>query len=182
VKLYFMIGLPGETEEDLDAIVEMAEACSQLRRKTHKRSAQIHASISSFVPKPHTPFQWAPMQTESYLREAQQYLRRKVRQRAVRLSFHNYRRSLLEALLCRGDRRVGAVIEEAWRRGARLDAWDEHFNPDAWHDAIQAMGFDLDWHIHRERPTSEVLPWDHITPRRTRAELEREWTRAQEGE
>ena len=180
VKLYFMIGLPGETPEDLDGIIEVAETCSRLRRHTGKRNAQINVSVSAFVPKAHTPFQWAQMQTESYLREAQQYMRHRVRERAVRLRFHDCRRSLLEALLCRGDRRVGAVIEEAWRRGAGLDAWDEHFKPDLWHDAIEAAGIDPAWYSHRPRPLDERLPWDHIAARRSRASLETEWTRSQE--
>ena len=181
VKLYFMIGLPGECPEDLDGIAEVADTCSRLRRKSHKRTGQVHVSVSSFVPKPHTPFQWACMQTESYLHEAQRYLRHKVRERAVRLKFHNHRRSLLEGLLCRGDRRVAQAVELAWQNGALLDGWDEHFKPDVWHQAIGAAGIDPDWYLHRQRPLDEALPWDHITTRRAREAMAKEWTQAQSG-
>src|SRR4029077_20844749 len=123
VKLYFLCGLPGERTVDLDGIVDMAEHISAIGREVRGRAVEVTASVSNFVPKPHTPYQWNGMQTREYLQEAGSYLRRNVRYRSVKIKQHDIDCSLLEGVLTRGDRRVSAVLEEAWRRGARLDGW-----------------------------------------------------------
>jgi len=127
VKLYFLIGLPGERTVDLDGIVEMAETISQLGKETTGRFVEVVASVSNFIPKPHTPYQWNGMQTREYFRSAGQYLRSKCKLRFVKIKQHHLERSMLEGLLTRGDRRIAPVLLEVYRRGARLDAWDECF-------------------------------------------------------
>ncbi len=128
VKLYFMCGLPGEREVDLNGIVDMAETIAQIGKEVRGRYAKVTASVSNFVPKPHTPYQWNGMQRRDYFHWAHQYLKRRVKIRAVQVKCHHVETSLLEGLLSRGDRRVAEVVELAWRRGARLDSWTEHLN------------------------------------------------------
>ena len=180
VKLYFMVGLPGERVVDLDGIVDMAETIARIGKEVRGRSAEVTASVSNFVPKPHTPYQWNGMQTREYLRWAGQHLRQRRTVRSVRIKQHDIERSLLEGLLTRGDRRIAAVIEEAWRRGARLDAWDECFNPQLWWDVVRDLGIDFAWYVHRARPLSEVLPWDHINVKKGREWLAKDQQRSQE--
>ena len=126
VKLYFMCGLPGEREVDLNGIVEMAETIAEIGREVRGKYAKVTASVSNFVPKPHTPYQWNGMQRREYFHWAHQYLKRRVKIRAVQVKCHHVETSLLEGLLSRGDRRVAQVVELAWRRGARLDSWSEN--------------------------------------------------------
>ena len=182
IKLYFMIGLPGEQDEHVDAIIEMASKVSDLRTEVRKGRGQVNVSVASFVPKPHTPLQWTGMQSMERLRELQQRLLSTVRLRAVRLKFHKVERSLLEAVLARGDRRVGAAIYEAWRRGARFDAWDETFDVSRWLDAFDATGIDPAFYAHRERPLDEVLPWQHISCGVSDKAMLAEEARSQRGE
>lgn len=174
VKLYFMCGLPGETQEDLDGIVEMTEVISRLGKEVQNRFALVVASVSNFVPKPQTPFQWQPMQTREYLIEAHKHLRSRARFRSTQLKWHDVDTSLLEGLLARADRRFGTVIEAAWRVGARFDAWSDHFRPGLWWNAIAESG--LDWRslLHAEYPAGSPLPWDHIAIRQGRELLCRE--------
>ena len=131
VKLYFMCGLPGERPADLDGIVEMAETIARIGKDVTGRYADVTASVSNFVPKPHTPYQWNGMQTREYFHWAHRYLRSRVKIRSVTVKCHDIERSLLEGILTRGDRRVAAALEEAWRRGARLDAWTRALRPQA---------------------------------------------------
>src|SRR4051812_41012030 len=132
VKLYFLAGLPGERRVDLDGIVEMADRIAQISKEETGRFRDVTASVSNFVPKPHTPYQWNGMQTREYLREAGEYMRRQVRHRTVKLKQHDIETSMLEGLLTRGDRRIAAVLEGAWRKGARLDGWRECFQAERW--------------------------------------------------
>jgi radical SAM superfamily enzyme YgiQ (UPF0313 family) len=178
VKLYFMCGLPGERTVDLDGIVDMSETIARIGKEVRGRYAEVTASVSNFVPKPHTAYQWNGMQTREYLRQAGQYMRNRCRLRSVRVKQHDIERSLLEGLLTRGDRRIARVIEEAWRRGARLDAWDECFQPQLWWDTVKDVGVDLDFYVHRARPVSEVLPWDHVNVKNGRVWLEKEQDRS----
>src|SRR5688572_21793946 len=129
VKLYFLCGLPGERHADLDGIVDLAEAISAVGKEVTGRYKEVTASVSNFVPKPHTPYQWNGMQTRDYFRWAGDYLRRRCRLKAVTIKQHDIETSLLEGLLTRGDRRVARVLEAAWRRGARLDGWRQCFRP-----------------------------------------------------
>jgi radical SAM family uncharacterized protein len=162
VKLYFMCGLPGERPADLDGIVAMAETIARIGKDVTGRYADVTASVSNFIPKPHTPYQWNGLKSREYLQWAHRYLRSKVKIRAVTIKCHDIERSMLEGILTRGDRRVAAALEEAWRRGARLDAWTEHFKPRLWWETFADLGIDIPSYSHRERPIDEVLPWDHI--------------------
>jgi radical SAM family uncharacterized protein len=178
VKLYFLIGLPGERTVDLDGIVDMAETISKIGKDVTGRFVDVVASVSNFVPKPHTPYQWNGMQTRDYLRWAGQYLRSRCRLRAVKIKQHDLERSMLEGLLTRGDRRVAKVILEAWRRGARLDAWNECFRPELWWNVVEDLGLSFDFYVHRSRPVEERLPWDHVNVKKGRAFLEKEQQRS----
>ncbi len=178
VKLYFMCGLPGERTVDLDGIIEMAETISRIGKETTGRFADVTASVSNFIPKPHTAYQWNGLREREYFRWAHRYLKSKVRLRSVTVKCHDIERSMLEGVLTRGDRRIAPALEEAWRRGARLDAWSEHFQPQLWWDTFAAMGVDVPFYSHRERPVDEVLPWDHIQIRFGREYLVKEQNRA----
>ncbi|MFO0967953.1 MAG: TIGR03960 family B12-binding radical SAM protein [Gemmataceae bacterium] len=162
VKLYFLCGLPGERQVDLDGIIEMAETISRIGREVKGRFMEVTASVSNFVPKPHTPYQWNGMQTREYFQWAGRYLRSKCRLKSVKVKQHNVEVSLLEGVLTRGDRRIAVALEEAWRRGARLDGWTECFNADLWWKTFADLGIDATFYSQRSRPMTETLPWDHV--------------------
>jgi len=178
VKLYFMCGLPGEREVDLDGIVEMAETISRIGKEELGHNAKVTASVSNFVPKPHTPYQWNGMQSREYFRWARDYLRKKRRIRAVEIKCHPIEESLVEGMLSRGDRRVGTAIRLAWDRGARLDSWGEMFDAARWWRAFDDCGIDVPTVLHRTEPLDARLPWDHVNVRKGRTFLEKEQTRA----
>jgi radical SAM family uncharacterized protein len=178
VKLYFLIGLPGERAVDLDGIVDMAETISRIGKETTGKFADVVASVSNFIPKPHTPYQWNGMQTREYFRWAGQYLKSRRRLRWVTIKQHHLERSMLEGLLTRGDRRIAPVILEAYRRGARLDAWDECFRPEIWWQTLADLGVDYGFYVHRQRPVQERLPWDHVNVKKGRTYLEKEQARS----
>ena len=178
VKLYFLCGLPGERVTDLDGIIEMSEIIAKIGRDVRGKATEVTASVSNFVPKPHTPYQWNGMQTREYFRWAGQHLRSKCRIKSVSVKQHDIETSLLEGLLTRGDRRVAPVLYEAWRKGARLDAWKECFKPDIWWKAVADTGVDLPFYVHRQRPITELLPWDHVNVKKGRAYLEKEQERS----
>jgi radical SAM family uncharacterized protein len=178
VKLYFLCGLPGERVVDLDGIVDMAEEIAHISKEVRGRYLEVTASVSNFVPKPHTPYQWNGMQSREYLRWAGDYLRKRCRLRAVRIKQHDVECSLLEGILTRGDRRVAPALEEAWRRGCRLDGWSECFRPEVWWQTFADLGIDVNWYSHRSRPMTEVLPWDHVNVKKGREYLEKEQTRS----
>ncbi len=179
VKLYFLIGLPGERAVDLDGIVDMAEHISGIGREVRGRPAEVTASVSNFVPKPHTPYQWNGMQTREYLRWAGHYLRQRCRTRAVRIKQHDIEVSLLEGVLTRGDRRTAPALEEAWRRGCRLDGWRECFKAEVWWQTFADLGIDTEWYSQRLRPMTEMLPWDHVNVKKPGREfLEKEQQRS----
>ena len=179
VKLYFLCGLPGERTADLDGIVEMAETIAQISREVTGRYKEVTASVSNFVPKPHTPYQWNGMQTRDYFRWAGDYLHRcKTIRGAVKVKQHDIETSMLEGILTRGDRRVAAGLYEAWKRGARLDGWKECFRPTLWWQTFRDLGIDVDFYTHRQRPVGERLPWDHVNVKKGRAYLEKEQERS----
>lgn len=178
VKLYFLCGLPGERQVDLDGIVEMSEEIARISKQVTGRYKEVTASVSNFVPKPHTPYQWNGMQTREYLRWAGHYMRNKVRLKSVKVKQHDVECSLLEGILTRGDRRVAAGLEEAWRRGARLDGWRECLQPQIWWDSFAHLGIDVAWYSQRNRPMTELLPWDHVNVKKGREYLEKEQTRS----
>jgi radical SAM family uncharacterized protein len=178
VKLYFLCGLPGERAVDLDGIVDMAETIATISKEVLGRYVDVTASVSNFVPKPHTPYQWNGMQTREYLRWAGQYLRSRCRIHSVRIKQHDIECSLLEGVLTRGDRRVAPALEEAWRRGCRLDGWKETFKPHVWWQTFADLGIDTAWYSQRSRPVTEVLPWDHVNVKKGREYLEKEQGRS----
>ena len=178
VKLYFLCGLPGERTVDLDGIIDMAETISDIGRQVSGRYKEVVASVSNFVPKPHTPYQWNGMQTREYFRWAGDYLHRQKSMKTVRVKQHCIETSLLEGILTRGDRRVSPALYEAWKRGARMDGWRECFRPQIWWDTFRDLGIDPAFYSQRERPTGERLPWDHVNVKKGRAYLEKEQERS----
>ncbi|HET6917753.1 MAG TPA: TIGR03960 family B12-binding radical SAM protein [Acidimicrobiales bacterium] len=163
VKLYFLTGLPTETDEDTLGIAELARNCVKVGRR-HNRGASVTASVGGFVPKPQTPFQWFGQNTAQELSRKVGLLRDATRgDRGVQLRWHDPKASLAEGLASRGDRRVGAVIEEVWRRGGTFQEWSEMFSLDLWTEAMAAHGLSMDWYVHRHRERDEVLPWSHIS-------------------
>jgi len=163
IKLYFMIGHPAETLEDVQAIADLCKQVLREGRKIIGGRAKVNAGVSTFVPKPHTPFQWVPCDTIEQIEAKQALLKEQLRGRGLKLNWNNPRETQLEAWLSRGDRRLAEVVYEAWKRGAKFDAWGEHFNYDAWMDAFEAVGLDPAFYIHRHRPLDEVFPWEHLS-------------------
>jgi radical SAM family uncharacterized protein len=163
VKLYFMVGLPTETDEDVEAIPALAYKVSNLRKTLGKPPASVNVAVAPFVPKSHTPFQWEAMATIERLREIDRRLKEKMRRGRVRLKMHRVERSFLEGVFSRGDRRLGRVLLAAWRKGCRFDAWDEHFRFAAWQEAFQEAGLDPAFYANRRRGDDETLPWSHIS-------------------
>jgi radical SAM superfamily enzyme YgiQ (UPF0313 family) len=180
VKLYFMLGLPGETDDDLSAIGALAGRISMERTKLGRGPAKVAVSVANFVPKPHTPFQWVGVPSREEWRRRQNVVRSSNRVRKVMLKFHDPDTSYLEAVLARGDRRLGAVIEQAWRNGARFDGWDDQLKMDAWTQAFAQTGVNPDWHV-RERKLDEVLPWATVSNGVSPAFLKREYERSLKG-
>ncbi len=165
LKLYFMVGLPGETIEDVERIVQLSYELAKLRKKVDNRTGQINVTISWFVPKPHTPFEWLEQKPKSYFEQAKQLIldeKRKLRAKFLQFKFHDINRSVVESATGRGDRRLCDVIEEAWREGARFDLWDECFNFEIWQRAFEKFGFDLDELAQRQFERDEILPWEHL--------------------
>jgi radical SAM family uncharacterized protein len=177
VKLYFMVGFPGERPEDIDRIFELSVAVSQERRKLGKGPAAVTAAIGWLVPKPFTPLQWMAQPRVEYFLAARDRLLSlaKTRRSAVQLRMQRPQRSILEAVLARGDRRLGPVIHEAWRLGARFDSSDDAFRREHWDAAFATAGVDPAFYAHRNRSFGELLPWDHIGLRLPRAHLERSY-------
>jgi radical SAM family uncharacterized protein len=175
VKLYFMCGLPGERQIDLDGIIDMSEHIARLGKEATGRFPTVVANVSNFVPKPHTPFQWNAMQRREYFHDAHRRLRQYKRLGCVQIKCHDVEASLLEGVLSRGDRRVGEAIELAWRRGARFDAWAERLDPDLWWKAFADAGVTVEQILHLPCPAASPLPWDHIGICQGRPYLEREY-------
>ena len=165
VKLYYMLGLPTETDEDILGIAEMANQilhCWRVNAKNKNRGVKITISTSCFIPKPHSPFQWeAQIPLPEYLRRVN-LLRSAITAKNVTYNWHDAETSLIEAVLSKGDRRVADAIEEVWRQGGRLDAWTDYFSFRRWMDAFENCGVDVDFYAHREAGKDEILPWDHI--------------------
>ena len=162
VKLYYMIGLPTETREDLEGIVEQVKGVLAAAKRAGRRGARVTVSVSSFVPKPHTPFQWEAQNTPEVLKEKQEFLRAGLKPLRVKFSYHDVQMSWAEGLLARGDRRMADVLEKLAAAGARFDGWSEYFRGELWREALAAAGLDGGWYTARERSEEELLPWDHL--------------------
>tara|TARA_B100001079_G_scaffold46890_1_gene38195 strand:+ start:153 stop:2126 length:1974 start_codon:yes stop_codon:yes gene_type:complete len=167
VKLYFLTGLPTETDEDTLGILEMARRCVEVGR-AHQHNPSVTVSVGGFVPKPFTPFQWFGQNTERELRRKVGLLRDELKRRpkayrGVQLKWHDARASVVEGLMSRGDRRLGAIIEDVWRAGGVFQEWSEHFDIGLWEDALDRHGLSLEDFVYRHRTEDEVLPWDHLS-------------------
>jgi len=182
LKLYFMVGLPTETEEDVAGIVTLMEKVRAEGKKASGRKPMIRISVSTFVPKPHTPFQWCAQEGEASLRAKQEILQNGLQQKGIRLAWHDPNVSLLEAAMSRGDRRTGKVIKRAWELGCKFDAWSELYSHDKWLQAFEETGLDPHFYASRERSLDEVLPWSFIDAGVSEDFLKREYRRAQTGE
>jgi radical SAM superfamily enzyme YgiQ (UPF0313 family) len=163
VKLYFLIGLPTETDEDVRGIVALARQCVALGRRRHP-GASVTASVGGFVPKPQTPFQWFGQDTTAELRRKVGLLKDEARGvRGLQLRWHDPAATTAEGIVSRGDRRVGAVIEHVWRAGGTFQEWSEHFDLSLWEKGLEEAGLTLEDMVFRHRPEDEVLPWDHLS-------------------
>ncbi|KPL08243.1 radical SAM protein [bacterium SM23_57] len=175
IKLYFMIGHPAETMEDVDAIITLCKDVRHIGRQVIGKRAKVHAGVSTFVPKPHTPFQWVPCNTVGEIKIKQDHLRKHLRGPGLKLNWNDPRETQLEAWLSRGDRRMAEVIYTAWMKGAKFDAWGEHFNYQAWMDAFDSVGLDPTFYTHRSRSLDEVFPWEHISTTVTKTFLTQDY-------
>jgi radical SAM family uncharacterized protein len=178
MKLYFLIGLPTETDEDVLGIAELARRCVSIGRE-HTNRVTVSTSVGGFVPKPQTPFQWFGQDTVGELSRKVNLLRDAVRRdRGVALKWHDPRATLAEGIASRGDRRLGPVIEHVWRAGGTFQEWSEHFDVRLWEDAMATQGLSTDWYVHRHRAEDEVLPWDHLSAGLHKDFLWQDWQEA----
>ena len=177
LKLYFMIGLPRETHAEVQGIVDLGIRAREIGRRVRPGGGRfsVHVSVSNFVPKPHTPFQWEGMSSRAQLDAKQAYMRRAMPTRQIRLSLHDLRTSMLEGALARGGEDLADVIERAWRSGARFDAWSEMFQEAAWEAAFAACGSSIDEQATREFGEWDELPWDHVRSGVSKEFLLDEW-------
>ena len=186
VKLYFMLGLPTETDEDVEGIGLLAQkvvdAYYANPDKPKGRGVNVSVSCASFVPKPFTPFQWEAQDTVETLTHKQQYLKEHIPSRKISVSFHDIRVSHLEACLARGDRRLCSVVEDAWKRGCKFDGWGEFFRFDTWMESFAAFGLSPAFYANRAREYNEILPWSHLDYGVTPAYLKRESEKARRAE
>ncbi|MBI5408645.1 MAG: TIGR03960 family B12-binding radical SAM protein [Nitrospirae bacterium] len=180
IKLYFMLGLPTETQADIDGLIDMSVNASKTGRKITRRSVNVNVGISAFVPKPHTPFQWIGQVPAAQLREKQDYLKRAFKRKGINFKGQHVENSLLEAVFARADRACAALLEEAWRLGCRFDGWSEFFDFDKWLLAAEKTGIDLYQYASRTFSLEEELPWDFIDIGVTKNFLRSEYNRAME--
>ena len=181
VKLYFMMGLPTETDEDIVGIAELAQKVVDCYKEVKgKRGVKVTVSVSCFVPKAYTPFQWFAQVPQEEFERRQRLLKESIRDRAISFHYHDARASVLEGALSRGDRRLSAVIETAWRNGAKFDGWTDQFKDEVWKDAFCRCGVAPEFYSRRTRDLEEALPWAHTSPGVSQDFLRREWQRAQE--
>jgi radical SAM superfamily enzyme YgiQ (UPF0313 family) len=165
LKLYFMVGLPGETEDDVRRIVELSFQLAKLRKKADGKTGQINITVSWFVPKPHTPFGWLGQKPRSYFERAKEIIleeKNRLRAKFLQFKFHRINRSVLESAIGRGDRRLCEVIEAAWRAGAKFDLWDECFDYELWRTAFEKSGIDVEAAAQKRFDPEETLPWEHL--------------------
>jgi radical SAM superfamily enzyme YgiQ (UPF0313 family) len=183
IKLYFMIGHPSETLEDVQAIADLCKRVLAEGRKVIGWKARLNAGVSTFVPKSQTPFQWVSVDTRENILAKQSLLRRELmKDKNIKLSLTNPDDSLLEAWLSRGDRKLAEVVYSAWKNGAKFDAWEEGRHPDVWKAAFDERGLDIAFYTSRQRRTDEVFPWEHITAAVRKNFLFQDFRRSLEGE
>ena len=182
VKLYFMMGLPTETDEDVAGIADLAYKVLDLHRDiTGKRNGKVTVSCSFFVPKTHSPYQWYGQQDVEEIHRKQRYLKSLINNRNISYHYHDGHTGYLEAIFARGDRRLAPSVIEAWKNGCKFDGWTEYFKYDTWMQAFKDTNIDPDYYARRDRSFEEALPWEHIDDTVSKAFLQREWERAVEG-
>ncbi len=181
IKLYFMIGLPMEEEDDLQDIVNLAREVIRCGGKG-ERKHRLNVSVATFVPKAHTPFMWSPQISLTESKKRLRFIRDALRGSRVRVKWNHPEMSWLEGIFARGDRRLSKTVIRAWKQGARFDAWSEHFKLELWEEALQATGIDPGFYLHRERSMRETMPWDHINSGVSTSFLIKEWHRAEKGQ
>ena len=166
VKLYFMMGLPTETEEDVKAIIELAQKVVDLfyhmPNRPKGKGVTVSISVACFVPKPFTPFEFEPQDTPEQFVKKQKLLLETVSSRKISISYHDSGTSRIEAILARGDRRLADVVEAVWQAGGRLEGWEDHFSPARWYTAMEQVGLSPDFYATRKREYDERMPWDHL--------------------
>lgn len=185
VKLYFMLGLPTETSEDLDGIADICKKvayCWRMNTNNRARGVKITASSSCFVPKPQTPFQWDAQNTLEILEGKQDYMRKIMKTKNVTYNWHDAKTSVMEGVIARGDRRQSKAIYLAWKKGCKFDGWEQHFHFDKWLEAFEECGLNLNFYASRQRPLDEVFPWEHIGCGTTKNHLKIEWERSRNAE
>lgn len=180
IKLYFMIGFPSETWDDIDGIIKMIKRVEIMGREKAGRKFSLNISINGLVPKPHTPFQWIAQEKEEQLLKKFNYIAKMIRSSNISFRFPDTRLLLLEAVFSRGDRRLGNVIEVAYRKGCKFDSWQEYFNFDFWQEAFRENGLNMAFYAHREKRADEIMPWDLIDCGVEKKYLWLEWRRAQQ--
>lgn len=181
IKMYFMIGHPTQTAEDVQAIADLAHQVRRIGFQELGRKSSVRVGVSTLIPKPHTPFQWAPLADEATILEQIGLLERQLRAPGLELSWNNPQETLIEAALSRGDRRLSDVIQRAWELGARFDGWGDQFNFGAWRQAFADHGLDPDWYARRARDPDEALPWDHVSAGVSKRFLADEYRHALQG-
>jgi radical SAM superfamily enzyme YgiQ (UPF0313 family) len=182
IKLYFMIGHPSETLEDVQAIVDLCKRVLAEGRKLLGGKAKVHAGVSTFIPKPHTPFQWVAMDSVEQIRAKQDLLKQELRGPAFKLSWTPPEDTLLEGWLSRGDRRMSEVIYTAWKNGTKFDAWQDQRQLEAWNSAYSSLNLDPAFYTHRPRLADEVFPWEHISDAVRKKYLYQDYQRSMAGE
>jgi radical SAM family uncharacterized protein len=182
IKLYFMIGHPSETLEDVQAIADLCKRVLAEGRKAQGYQVKLNVGVSTFVPKPQTPFQWVSCDTPEQMRVKQALLKRELRDKNIKLTWTRPEDTLLEAWLSRGDRKISEVIYTAWKNGARFDAWNDQYHYETWIKAFAEHGLDPDFYTHRQRRTDEIFPWDHISAAVKKSYLFQDFRMSLEGE
>ncbi len=179
IKLYFMMGLPGESEADRDALVDL---CLRVWEKGKRTRSSVNVSISTFVPKPMTPFQWSSQISEAQMEDCLRMFKERLRKPGIRLKWNMPGNSIFEGVFARGSRRLGAALKRAWELGARFDGWSDHFKEDVWRRALAETGLSAAFYAERSRDRDEILPWDHLSAGVSREYLWNEFEKAQEEE
>jgi len=162
IKLYFMVGLPTETQEDIDGIVDLAKKVANLGTKLGRRNITVTIATSVFVPKAHTPFQWEPQEAQASVELKQRYLKEKLRDRRFKYNYHDMKTSYLEAVFAKGDRRLAPLLEWVVKHGARFDGWSDQFRQDVWQEGFQELGIDPHFYANRAMDYADILPWEHL--------------------
>ncbi|MDQ7093832.1 TIGR03960 family B12-binding radical SAM protein [Desulfosporosinus sp. PR] len=178
IKLYFMVGLPTETQEDIDGIADLAKKVANLGTQLGRRNVNVTVSTSIFVPKAHTPFQWEPQESHLSVEQKQKYLKDKLRDRRIKYNYHDMKTSYLEAVFAKGDRRLAPLLEWAVKHGCRFDGWSEHFDQETWMQGFKELGIDPHFYANRAMDYDDILPWEHLESGVTKRFLVEEHHRA----